>query len=79
MSYAFDQINYNYTGYASIPNDTQLMVVHLEEHYNIHGIGQKFIFNITMRGAQRTMKIHYVTQAADLTGNGTIDTIKCKL
>ena len=22
MSYAFDQINYNYTGYASIPNDT---------------------------------------------------------
>ncbi len=30
MSYAFDQINYNYTGYASIPNETT-MVVHLEE------------------------------------------------
>ena len=23
MSYAFDQLNYNYTGYVSIPNDTE--------------------------------------------------------
>ena len=51
MSYAFDQINYNYTGYASIPNDTQ-NGGSLGGVYNIKGKGNKFKFYVAMRGAE---------------------------
>src|ERR1700690_3825828 len=73
MSYAFDQINYNYTGYASIPNDTQ-DGVSLGGTYNIQGKGQKFTFNVAMRGAQNFEDPLCYTSSG-LTGNGTVDTI----
>jgi len=73
MSYAFDQINYNYTGYASIPNNTQ-NGGSLGGPYNISGKGQKFTFNVVMRGAENFEDPLCYTSSG-LKGNGTIDTI----
>jgi hypothetical protein len=73
MTYAFDQINYNYTGYASIPNNTQ-NGGSLGGPYNINGKGQKFTFTVTMRGAENFEDPLDYTSSG-LTGNGTIDTI----
>jgi len=73
MSYAFDQINYNYTGYASIPNNTQ-NGGSLGGTYNINGKGEKFNFTVDMRGAENFEDPLCYTSSG-LTGNGTVDTI----
>ena len=73
MTYAFDQINYNYTGYASIPNNTQ-NGGSLGGPYNINGKGQKFTFTVAMRGAENFEDPLDYTSSG-LTGNGTVDTI----
>jgi hypothetical protein len=73
MSYAFDQINYNYTGYASIPNNTH-NGGSLGGTYNINGKGEKFKFNVNMRGAENFEDpLDYNIEG--LNGNGTIDTV----
>jgi hypothetical protein len=73
MGYAFDQINYNYTGYVSIPNNTQ-NGGSLGGTYNINGKGQKFKFNVNMRGAENFEDpLDY--NITGLNGNGTIDTV----
>lgn len=51
MSFAFDQIKYNYTGYASIPNETQ-DGGSLGGPYNINGKGKNFTFFVQLRGAE---------------------------
>ena len=51
LSYAFDEIGYNYTGFVSIPNDTP-DGGSLGGIYNIQGNGQTFTFNVMMRGAE---------------------------
>ena len=73
MGFAFDQINYNYTGYASIPNDTP-NGGSLGGFYNIKGKGQKFTFNLVMKGAENFEDPLDYTSSG-LTGNGNIDTI----
>lgn len=73
MSYAFDQINYNYTGYASIPNNTH-NGGSLGGTYNVNGKGEKFDFKVDMRGADQYEDPLCYTSSG-LTGNGTVDTI----
>ena len=73
MSYAFDQINYNYTGYASIPNDTT-NGGSLGGIYNIKGKGQKFTFYVAMRGAENFEDPLCYTKDG-LNANGTLDTV----
>ena len=73
MSYAFDQINYNYTGFASIPNDTP-DGGSLGGPYNIQGKGQKFTFNVKMLGAENFEDPLCYTKDG-LKANGTLDTV----
>ena len=73
MSYAFDQLNYNYTGYASIPNNTE-NGGSLGGTYNISGKGEKFNFNVDMHGAENFEDPLCYTSTG-LTGNGTVDTV----
>lgn len=73
LSYAFDEIGYNYTGFVSIPNETT-NGGSLGGTYNIEGKGQKFTFNVDLRGAQNFEDPLCYTSSG-LTGNGTIDTI----
>ena len=73
MSYAFDQMNYNYTGYASIPNDTQ-NGGSLGGTYNINGKGENFNFKMDMKGADQYEDPLCYTSSG-LTGNGTVDTV----
>ncbi len=73
MSYAFDQINYNYTGYASIPNDTK-NGGSLGGTYNINGKGQNFVFKVALRGAENFEDPLCYTKDG-LTANGTLDTV----
>ena len=73
MSYAFDQMNYNYTGYASIPNNTE-NGGSLGGTYNISGKGEKFNFNVDMHGAENFEDPLCYTSTG-LTGNGTVDTV----
>jgi hypothetical protein len=73
LSYAFDEIGYNYTGFVSIPNETT-NGGSLGGNYNINGKGQKFTFNVNLRGAQNFEDPLCYTSSG-LTGNGTIDTI----
>jgi len=73
MSYAFDQMNYNYTGYASIPNNTE-NGGSLGGTYNISGKGEKFNFNVDMQGAENFEDPLCYTSTG-LTGNGTVDTV----
>lgn len=73
MNYAFDQMNYNYTGYASIPNDTQ-NGGSLGGTYNVYGKGEKFNFKVDMKGAEQYEDPLCYTSSG-LTGNGTVDTI----
>lgn len=73
MSYAFDQINYNYTGYASIPNETQ-DGGSLGGNYNINGKGQKFTFNVAMRGAENFEDPLCYTKDG-LNADGKLDTV----
>lgn len=73
FTFAFNQINYNYTGYASIPNDTP----HggsLGGPYNIKGKGQNFSFTVALKGAENFEDPLCYTKDG-LTANGTIDTI----
>ena len=73
MGFVFDQINYNYTGYASIPNDTP-DGGSLGGFYNINGKGQEFTFHLVMKGAENFEDpLDYTSNG--LNGNGTIDTI----
>ena len=73
MSYAFDQINYNYTGFASIPNDTP-DGGSLGGPYNIQGKGQKFTFNVKLLGAENFEDPLCYTKDG-LKANGTLDTV----
>ena len=73
MNYAFDQLNYNYTGYASIPNNTE-NGGSLGGTYNISGKGEKFNFNVDMQGAENFEDPLCYTSTG-LTGNGTVDTV----
>lgn len=73
MSYAFDQMNYNYTGYASIPNNTQ-NGGSLGGTYNINGKGEHYNFKVDMKGAEQYEDPLCYTSTG-LTGNGTVDTI----
>lgn len=73
MSYAFDQIHYNYTGYASIPNDTP-DGGSLGGTYNIQGKGQKFTFDVRMYDAENYEDPLCYTKDG-LKANGTLDTI----
>ena len=73
LSYAFDEIGYNYTGFVSIPNDT-VNGGSLGGTYNIQGNGQKFTFNVMMKGAENFEDPLCYTSSG-LKGNGTIDTI----
>lgn len=73
MSYAFDQMNYNYTGYASIPNNTQ-NGGSLGGTYNINGKGEHYNFKVDMKGAEEYEDPLCYTSTG-LTGNGTVDTI----
>jgi hypothetical protein len=73
MSYAFDQINYNYTGFASIPNNTQ-NGGSLGGPYNINGKGQKFKFTVALKGAENFEDPLCYTKDG-LTADGTIDTV----
>jgi hypothetical protein len=73
LSYAFDEIGYNYTGFVSIPNDTT-NGGSLGGTYNIEGNGQTFTFNVDLRGAQNFEDPLCYTSSG-LKGNGTIDTI----
>lgn len=74
ISFAFDQISYNHTAYASIPNDTHNSGS-LGGFYNIYGKGNKFNFNITMPGAEDYEDPLCYTKDG-LKGNGTIDNVK---
>ena len=73
MSYAFDQMNYNYTGYASIPNNTH-NGGSLGGTYNIYGTGEHYNFKVDMKGAEQYEDPLCYTSTG-LTGNGTVDTI----
>ena len=73
MSYAFDQMNYNYTGYASIPNNTH-NGGSLGGTYNVYGKGEHFNFKVDMKGADQYEDPLCYTSSG-LTGNGTVDTI----
>jgi hypothetical protein len=73
MSYAFDQMNYNYTGYASIPNNTQ-DGGSLGGTYNVYGKGEHFNFKVDMKGAEQYEDPLCYTSSG-LTGNGTVDSI----
>lgn len=73
ISYAFNQINYNYTGYASIPNNTQ-NGGSLGGPYNFNGKGQNFTFTVALRGAENFEDPLCYTSDG-LNGTGTIDTI----
>jgi hypothetical protein len=73
LSYAFDEIGYNYTGFVSIPNNT-VDGGSLGGTYNIQGNGQTFTFNVIMRGAENFEDPLCYTSSG-LKGNGTIDTI----
>ena len=73
MSYAFAQMNYNYTGYASIPNNTQ-NGGSLGGTYNINGKGEHFNFKVDMKGADQYEDPLCYTSSG-LTGNGTVDSI----
>ena len=73
LSYAFDEIGYNYTGFVSIPNNT-VNGGSLGGTYNIQGNGQTFTFNVIMRGAENYEDPLCYTSSG-LRGNGTIDTI----
>ena len=73
MSYAFDQIKYNYTGYTSIPNDTP-DGGSLGGTYNIQGKGQKFTFDVKLFGAE-DYEDPLCYDSNGLKGNGTLDTI----
>ncbi len=73
MSNAFDQLNYNYTGYASIPNNTE-NGGSLDGTYNIYGKGEKFDFKVDMKGAELYEDPLCYTSSG-LTGNGTVDTV----
>ena len=77
MSYAFDQINYNYTGFASIPNDTA-NGGSLGGPYNINGKGQKFKFTVALKGAENFEDPLCYTKDG-LTADGKIDTVKVNL
>lgn len=74
LNFAFNQINYNYTGYASIPNNTQ-NGGSLGGPYNIKGKGQEFTFNVALRGAENFEDPLCYTSSG-LNGTGSIDTIK---
>ena len=73
LIYAFNQISYNHTSYASIPNDTQ-NGGSLGGVSNIWGKGNKFEFNLTMPGAENYEDPLCYTKDG-LKGNGTIDSI----
>ena len=73
MSYAFDQIKYNYTGYTSIPNDTE-NGGSLGGTYHINGEGQKFTFDLKLFGAE-DYEDPLCYDSNGLKGNGTLDTI----
>ncbi|WP_052374323.1 hypothetical protein [Methanobacterium sp. SMA-27] len=73
MSYAFDQINYNYTGFASIPNNT-VNGGSLGGPYNINGKGQKFKFTVALKGAENFEDPLCYTKDG-LTADGKLDTI----
>ena len=73
MSYAFDQINYNYTGFASIPNNTQ-NGGSLGGPYNINGKGQNFKFTVALKGAENFEDPLCYTKDG-LTADGKIDTV----
>ena len=73
MSYAFDHMSYNYTGYASIPNDTH-NGGSLGGTYNINGKGENFNFKVDMKGADQYEDPLCYTSSG-LTGNGTVDTV----
>jgi hypothetical protein len=73
MSYAFDQMNYNYTGYASIPNNTH-NGGSLGGTYNVYGKGEHFNFKVDMKGADQYEDPLCYTSSG-LTGNGTVDSI----
>ena len=73
MSYAFDQMNYNYTGYASIPNNTH-NGGSLGGTYNVYGKGENFNFKVDMKGADQYEDPLCYTSSG-LIGNGTVDTI----
>jgi hypothetical protein len=77
MSFAFDQINYNYTGFASIPNNTA-NGGSLGGPYNINGKGQKFTFTVKLKGAENFEDPLCYTKDG-LTADGTIDTVKVNL
>ncbi len=77
MSYAFDQINYNYTGFASIPNNT-VNGGSLGGPYNINGKGQKFKFTVALKGAENFEDPLCYTKDG-LTADGTIDTVTVNL
>lgn len=77
MSYAFDQINYNYTGFASIPNNT-VNGGSLGGPYNINGKGQKFKFTVALKGAENFEDPLCYTKDG-LTADGTIDTVNVNL
>ena len=74
MNYAFDQISYNHTAYASIPNDTQ-NGGSLGGFYNIYGKGNNFKFDVAMPGAENYEDPLCYTKDG-LKGNGTIDSIQ---
>ncbi|UTB33134.1 MAG: hypothetical protein NKF70_02345 [Methanobacterium sp. ERen5] len=73
MSYAFNQMNYNYTGYTSIPNNTH-NGGSLGGTYNVYGKGEHFNFKVDMKGADQYEDPLCYTSSG-LTGNGTVDTI----
>ena len=73
MSYAFDQLNYNYTGYVSIPNDTE-DGGSLGGTYQIRGQGEQYVFDLKLYGAENYEDPLCYTSDG-LKGNGTIDTI----
>ena len=50
LSYAFDEIGYNYTGFVSIPNNTA-DGGSLGGTYNIQGNGQTFTFQCYHEGS----------------------------
>ena len=73
MSYAFGYMNYNYTGYASIPNNTH-NGGSLGGTYNIYGKGEQYNFKVDMKGADEYEDPLCYTSSG-LTGNGTVDSI----
>ena len=74
MNYAFGQISYNHTAYASIPNDTT-NGGSLGGYYSIYGKGNKFQFDVAMTGAENYEDPLCYTKDG-LHGNGTIDSIQ---